>query len=1841
LYGTVQNDTYLLAVEATDATDPVIGSGTIFWLNTDQNRTTGYSPFGQVGAEYNVLFVAGLPYLYTDAAGQNLVSSTPLTYALSSDGKSLEIAIPRALMTPTGGPAPASIDTAAVINGTIFLPKDYTNPQYTVTDPATLMARTPTHKVAIVYSDTSASHYFSQTAYSDLFMSAQNQARMAGVSYDVIDESQLTNINNLIGYDALIFPAMSDVNTAQLPSIMSTLTDAVYNYHIGIITSGDFLTNDETGAPLPGNSYANMQSLLGLQRYDGGNGGNVTVTANDVSNPIMQGYNPGQVIQSYTGVTYAAYQSVGVPADVLVNQDVANVGTFPGVVETTTGGTNVHFATQSLLGDSNLLSHAIQGVVLGSQLGIEFDMSRQAGVMAVRMDMDQSQYPADVSPTTADGVALPGIYDKLIPILQQWKQQYNFVGTYFINVGDSPDGAGSGLVTKTDWGVSLPYYQALQAMGGEIANHSYTHLVNPPTTTETAVTAIDTQAHSTQVTLTSLPSFSGATVGMTVTGLNIGSNTPLPGSSGENGNVANTIVTAVSGNTVTISYVPNGYGTPNVGVLDEIPAGTTLTFGIPGLNTNFLQTSAGPITGSNGDPFTYAYEFGQSKAIEEANLRTPIYGAAIPGANETFATDHHILPFYLSGSGYTGYLSGGWTGIGSGYPSAIGYMEPGNQNSVYIAPNLIFDFTDIEYKNLGPTQTVADWTTEFNQLTANSSGTPIIVWPIHDYGVAAWNTNTNSDNDSPYTTQMFTDFVSQAYTKGYEFLTLEELAARIEAQHKANITYTTTGNAITATVTPDPTAPDVGGMALKVINGGSEVIQNVTNWYAYNAQELFLPSNGGSFTINLGTVQDDVTHIASLPMRGDLLSVSGDGLNLDFSMMGDGQVLIDLGQIGNSTPVVTGATSSNLAGDQLTLTLTGLGRHDVSVLMGTAAPPTEVVSSVSFSADTGASTTDFITNSAAQTISGSLSAALASGDVVQVSLDYGATWQTATAAGTGFSLSGVTLTGSNTLIARVENASGVASAALSQAYVLDQTSPAAPSTPDLTAASDNGVSNTDNVTSITTPTFVGTAEAGATVTLLDGTTSIGTAVADASGNWTITATALGSGSHSIEAEATDVAGNLGAASGALTVMIVTTSAAPSIPDLAAASDSGVSNTDNITNATTQTFTGTANAGVTVTLLDGGASIGTGVADTTGNWTITASLASGTHNITATATDAFGNVSPASGALPVTIDTTAPTAPSTPDLTAASDNGVSNTDNITSITTPTFVGTAEAGATVTLLDGGASIGTAVADTSGNWTITATALGLGAHSITATATDVAGNLGTASGPLTVTIVTNSAAPSIPDLVATSDSGVSNTDNITKVVRPTFTGTAGAGSTVTLFDGTTVIGTGRANAAGVWTITVPAISALANGTHNITATAKDTTGNVSPASGPLTVVIDTTAPIAPSTPDLTASSDTGISNTDDITSNRTPTFTGTAEAGSTVTLYSGTANVGSGVADANGNWSITTTSALGNGIRSITAKATDAAGNVGPASAALSVTIDSTPPAVGRPDLVAASDSGRSNTDNITNATTPTFTGTAEAGSTVTLLDSITGTPVAIGSTTATSAGTWTITVPTVPTASALGDGTHPITAQAMDAAGNVRTNAIPLQVTIDTQAPNAPSLTGGNLSALRGTGTAGDTVSVFDGTTSIGTANVNAAGNWTVQFLASTTRSLTAVETDKAGNASSPSGLALLGTNGADTLTSTAGNQLLIGGAGADTFSFNAIFGSDTIADFAATGAAHDIINFHLNPTLTDRTSVLSHASPSPSGTSVLISDGAGSTLTLNNVSIATLSSAGAANDFRFT
>ncbi|MDP3515768.1 MAG: Ig-like domain-containing protein, partial [Pseudohongiella sp.] len=284
-------------------------------------------------------------------------------------------------------------------------------------------------------------------------------------------------------------------------------------------------------------------------------------------------------------------------------------------------------------------------------------------------------------------------------------------------------------------------------------------------------------------------------------------------------------------------------------------------------------------------------------------------------------------------------------------------------------------------------------------------------------------------------------------------------------------------------------------------------------------------------------------------------------------------------------------------------------------------------------------------------------------------------------------------------------------------------------------------------------------------------------------------------------------------------------------------------------------------------------------------------------VTATATDIAGNVS-SQGSDSATVDTTAPSAPSAPDLQAASDTGSSSTDNITSDNTPTFTGSGgTSGDTVTLFANGTQVGTAVVDGSGNWSITSSTLTDGSYSITAKYTDPAGNQSAASTALTPVVIDTTApsAPSAPDLQAASDTGSSDTDNITSDNTPTFTGSGGtAGDTVTLFANGTEVGTATVDGSGNWSVTT---STLSDGSYSITAKYTDPAGNQSAASTALTpVVIDTTAPSAPSAPDLQASSDTGTSSTDNITSDDTPTFTGSGGTpGDTVTLYADGTEIG----------------------------------------------------------------------------------------------------------------------------------------------------------------------------------------------------------------------------------------------------------------------------------------------------------------------------------------------------------
>lgn len=126
-------------------------------------------------------------------------------------------------------------------------------------------------------------------------------------------------------------------------------------------------------------------------------------------------------------------------------------------------------------------------------------------------------------------------------------------------------------------------------------------------------------------------------------------------------------------------------------------------------------------------------------------------------------------------------------------------------------------------------------------------------------------------------------------------------------------------------------SPDAGKFALDLDDLGTQKIARVNGWYAYDDDSVFLPCNGGTYTIQLGAAADDLTRIIGLPMRSELVSLAGNGTNLSFSIFGEGNVIVDLINPAGRQAVVTGATIVSLVGDKLTLNLSAVGQHSVTV----------------------------------------------------------------------------------------------------------------------------------------------------------------------------------------------------------------------------------------------------------------------------------------------------------------------------------------------------------------------------------------------------------------------------------------------------------------------------------------------------------------------------------------------------------------------------------------------------------------------------------------------------------------------------------------------------------------------------------------------------------------------------------------------------------------------------------------------------------------------------------------------------------------------------------------------
>ncbi len=910
---------------------------------------------------------------------------------------------------------------------------------------------------------------------------------------------------------------------------------------------------------------------------------------------------------------------------------------------------------------------------------------------------------------------------------------------------------------------------------------------------------------------------------------------------------------------------------------------------------------------------------------------------------------------------------------------------------------------------------------------------------------------------------------------------------------------------------------------------------------------------------------------------------------------GSGKWSITSGKLGEGAHTLT-VKQSDAAGN---VSSASSGLAVVIDTIAPSAPGTPVLSAASDSGTLG----DNLTNVATAVITGT---GEANAKIKLYDTDGTTLLGTTTADGSGnWSITSSKLSdGTHTLTTKQTDAAGnVSSASNSLSLDIDTSTPVVPGTPTLATASDGGTLG-DGLTNVTTPVITGTGTAGNTVKLYDtdGTTLLGSAVVDGSGNWSITSSTLADGGHTLTAKQQNPAGTVSSASASLSLTIDgTVPTAPSTPAMTSGTDTGSSTSDAITSNTTPIFTGTGEANATVTLYDtdGVTSLGSTTADGSGNWSITSGkLATGAHTLTVKQSDEAGNVSAASASLAVVIDTTAPSAPGTPVLSTASDSGTLG-DNLTSTVTPTLTGTGEANATVKLYDtdGVTLLGTATADGSGNWSITSSKLGDGAHTLTAKQTDAAGNVSSASSSLSLSIDTSiPTAPGTPVLATASDGGTLG-DGLTNVTTPVITGTGTAGNTIKLYDtnGTTLLGSAVVDGGGNWSITS---SSLGDGAHSLTVKQQNPAGTLSSASSALSLVIDSSAPSAPSAPSMTAASDSGSADNDANTNVTTPVFTGTGEANAIVKLYDtgGTTLLGSATADGAGKWSITS-SKLGDGAHALTVKQTDAAGNVSAASGSLLVHIDSSAPAMpGALALSVASDSGVKN-DNRTNVAAPIITGTGEAQATVKLYD--TDGVTVLGTTTADSSGNWSVT------ASALGDGPHTLTAKQTDAAGNVSSASSTLVLTIDTAAPGAPGalaiasasdsgakgdgLTNVATPVITGTGAVGNTVTLYDtnGVTVLGTGLVDDSGHWSItsSTLGSGAHSLTTRQVNPAGTSSATSAaLNVKVDTAAPTVAIALAKEELASGASTNvTFTFSEAvtgFGLDdlTIGSGQVTGLA---------------------------------------------------------------
>jgi hypothetical protein len=880
-----------------------------------------------------------------------------------------------------------------------------------------------------------------------------------------------------------------------------------------------------------------------------------------------------------------------------------------------------------------------------------------------------------------------------------------------------------------------------------------------------------------------------------------------------------------------------------------------------------------------------------------------------------------------------------------------------------------------------------------------------------------------------------------------------------------------------------------------------------------------------------GLTNNDAPTLSGHAGANALVLVEVDGTPYEAEADGDGywEVVLDTLADGSYTPIIT---VTDAAGNQ------SLPVNGKTFVVDTEAPAAANGALVHDATnDTGFSINDGITSNITPTFSGTAQA----GSSVQVNINDELYNTTADAQGHwSVKVTNALSDDTYTPVFTVSDQAGNVSETEGPSFTIDTEAPVAEDesaslAPD--EINDTGAASDDGLTNNSAPTLVGTAEEGAQVHVVVGGLSFQT-LADANGDWQIKLNTLPDGQYTPVITLVDAAGHTSEPANGLPFTIDTHA-----PDHATAhlvhdedSDTGSSADDGLTNNTSPTLQGTAEAGATVSVEIDGSSYEAEV-DEDGNWEITAEdLSEGEHTPLVTVTDLAGNVSKAFSGESFTVITS-----SLSDATAelahdeGNDTGAQPDDNITSNSSPLIEGTGEPGTSVRVdLDG--NVFEADVQDDGTWQIVADGLSDGDYVPLITVIDRAGNQGDEIEGTPFTIDTE--APSGDDASSAltadeeNDTGAAQDDGVTANNAPILVGTAEAGATVHVeVDGT--VYEALVDDGGNWEI---GLDALADGEYTPSITVIDLAGNESDAVDGQTFVIDTEVP-SDASAELVhdEENDTGSDAEDNITNNTSPTLSGTTDALAKVTLEIDGSTY-EAEADEDGNWEITVDD-LSDGEHTPIITVVDLAGNVSdpmegtPFTVVTAVALD-----LATAELVhdEENDTGAYSDDGITNNSSPLIEGEATPG--VLVRVDIDGN---IFETEAAEDGTWSVV------ADGLSDGEYTPIITLVDLAGNEGEPIEGIPFTIDTEAPSGDDassaltadeendtgaaqddgVTANNAPILVGTAEAGATVHVeVDGT--VYEALVDEDGNWEIGLdaLADGEYTPSITVTDLAGNES---------------------------------------------------------------------------------------------------------------------